>query len=69
MLYNTATSQWTILHCAYADHSIQFTTLLRYIDQFDFEQYIQTDPEKHRDKYTEFCLLEMQAYYKTIEKI
>ena len=61
--------KWTILHCAYADHSIQFTTLLRYIDQFDFEQYIQTDPEKHRDKYTEFCLLEMQAYYKTIEKI
>ena len=61
--------KWTILHCAYADHSIQFTTLLRYIDQFDFEQYIQTDSEKHRDKYTEFCLLEMQAYYKTIEKI
>ena len=25
--------------------------------------------EEHKNKYTEFCLLEMQAYYKTIEKI
>lgn len=60
--------KWTFLHCAYADHSIQFTTLLRYINQFSFDQYTQIEPEEYRDKYTEFCLLEMQAYYRTIEK-
>ena len=69
MLLTRQPHKWTILHCAYADHSIQFMTILSYIDQFNFEQYTQIKPKEHRDKYTEFCLLEMQVYYKTIEKI
>ena len=61
--------KWTIMHCSYADHAIQFVSLLRYIDQFDFESYSAMNAITHRDKYTEFCLLEMQEYYKTIQRL
>lgn len=60
--------KWTIMHCSYADHAIQFVSLLRYIDQFDFESYSAMNAITHRDEYTKFCLLEMQEYYKTIQR-
>lgn len=60
---------WTVLHCAYADHTIQFFALLRYIDQFDYPKYLKLTPERHRDEYTKMSLLELTSYYKDIEKI
>lgn len=60
--------KWAFMHCSYADHSIQFITLLKYIDQFDFESYSAMNAIAHRDEYTKFCLLEMQEYYKTIQR-
>lgn len=65
---NQQPHKWTFMHCAYADNLIQFTSLLKYIDQFDFKQYSTIDVVKHRDKYTEYCLLQMQVHYKNIEK-
>ncbi len=58
---------WTVLHCAYADHTIQFFALLRYIDQFDYVTYLKQTPEQHRDEYTKMSLLELRSYYKEIE--
>ena len=55
--------RWTLLHCAYADHIIEFFTLLRYIDQYDYNSYSSISPEEHRDKYTVMCLRELEAYY------
>lgn len=59
---------WTLLHCSYADHIIQFFTLLRYIDQYEYETYSSISADAHRDKYTEMCLLELEAYYKNFVK-
>ena len=55
--------RWTLLHCAYADHIIEFFTLLRYIDQYDYNSYCSISPEEHCDKYTVMCLRELEAYY------
>lgn len=56
--------RWTLLHCSYADHIIQFFTLLRYIDQYEYEDYLSISTDVHREKYTKMCLLELEAYYK-----